>query len=186
MIQRRIKIAVLCEDRQQEVFARHFLKKRGFRGNFTFFTCPDGSQSGEQYVRLRYPGEVIEYRRQANFLSIGLVVVIDADKKTVTERINQLDLALRDAGQEPRKPNEKIAIFVPKRNIETWIHYLQNENVDEESEYTKFTNNEASCKPFVEDLANKCKQGVLDENAPPSLQVACGELQRILPLLDKL
>jgi hypothetical protein len=34
----RIKMVVLCEDKQQEVFARHFLKKRGFTGNIRFFT----------------------------------------------------------------------------------------------------------------------------------------------------
>ncbi|MEH2140100.1 hypothetical protein [Nostoc sp.] len=87
------------------------------------------------------------------------------------------------------KPDEKIAIFVPKRNIETWIHYLQTGEVVEEeakkSKYPKFPKNEAICKPGVE-LANQCSQGSLDENAPPSLQAACEELQRLLPLLDKL
>jgi len=34
-----------------------------------------------------------------------------------------------------RQSDEKIAIFVPKRNIETWISYLQDQTqtVDEET-----------------------------------------------------
>jgi hypothetical protein len=183
MSQRRIQILVLCEDRQQEVFARHFLKIRGFNGTIRFLPCPDGSQSAEQYVRLCYPKEVKAYRSKASYLSIGLVVVIDADKKTVDERLKQLDDALIEDSQQIRQPDEAIAIFVPKRNIETWIHYLRGQAVDEETEYPKFPKNESACKPSVENLVNQCYQS-LDKNAPPSLQTACGELQRILPLLE--
>jgi len=39
MSQRRVQIVILCEDRQQEVFARHFLKKRGFKGLFRPKIC---------------------------------------------------------------------------------------------------------------------------------------------------
>ncbi|MFN6567390.1 hypothetical protein [Dendronalium sp. ChiSLP03b] len=183
MSQRRVQIVILCEDRQKEVFARYFLKKRGFNGTIRPLPCPDGSQSAEQYVRLHYPKEVKAYRSKAMYLSIGLVVVIDANKKTVQERLKQLDDALIEDSQQVRQPDEAIAIFVPKRNIETWIHYLQGETVDEETEYAKFSKNEAACKPYVENLVNQCYQG-LDNNAPPSLQVACGELERILPLLE--
>lgn len=58
MSQRRVQIVILCEDRQQEVFARHFLKKRGFTGRVDPKICPSGSQSGEQYVRTEYPKEL--------------------------------------------------------------------------------------------------------------------------------
>jgi hypothetical protein len=87
---------------------------------------------------------------------------------------------LRKRGQS----NEAIAIFVPKRNIETWIRYLQGETVNEEAVYAKFKNNEAVCKTAVEDLADRCYSQSLPEDAPLSLQAACGELQRLLPLLQ--
>ncbi|MDZ8026283.1 MAG: hypothetical protein RMY36_031265 [Nostoc sp. SerVER01] len=181
MSQRRVQIVILCEDKQQEVFARHFLKKRGFifDRNFRIEICPKGA--GEQFVRKRYPAEVKAYRSK-NYLSGMLVVLIDADKKTIQERLKQLDEALIEDSQQIRQPQEAIAIFIPKRNIETWIHYLQGDTVDEETEYSKF-NNESECKPYVENLVNQCYQG-LDENAPPSLQAGCGELQRILPFLE--
>ena len=183
MSQRRVQIVILCEDRQQEVFARYFLKKRGFTGLFRANICPEGSQSGEQYVRTRYPVEVKAYRQKRKERR-GLVVLIDADTGTLAARLNWLASVLDEHKQENRKPNEAIAIFVPKRNIETWIHYLQGETVNEEAVYAKFKNNEAVCKTAVEDLADRCYSQSLPENAPPSLQAACGELQRLLPLLQ--
>jgi len=184
MSQRRVQIVILCEDRQQEVFARYFLKKRGFTGRFRANICPAGSQSGEQYVRTHYPEEVKAYRQNRNRVAIGLVVLIDADTGTLTARLNWLANVLDEDKQEKRGSNEAIAIFVPKRNIETWIHYLQGETVNEEDAYAKFENNEAVCKTAVEDLADRCYSQSLPEDAPRSLQAACGELQRLLPLLQ--
>jgi len=184
MSQRRVQIVILCEDRQQEVFARYFLKKRGFTGLFRANICPEGSQAGEQYVRTQYLAEVKAYRQNRNRVSIGLVVLIDADTGTLEARLNGLASALDEDEQKNRGPNEAIAIFVPKRNIETWIHYLQGETVNEEDAYAKFENNEAACKTAVEDLADRCYSQSLPQDAPRSLQAACGELQRLLPLLQ--
>jgi hypothetical protein len=184
MSQRRVQIVILCEDRQQEVFARYFLKKRGFTGRFRANICPEGSQAGEQYVRTHYPEEVKAYRQKRNQVSIGLVVLIDADTGTLEARLNELASVLEEDEQKNRGSNEAIAIFVPKRNIETWIHYLQGETVNEEAVYARFKNNEAVCKTAVEDLADRCYSQSLPEDAPPSLQAACGELQRLLPLLQ--
>ncbi|NET62097.1 MAG: hypothetical protein F6K47_40095 [Symploca sp. SIO2E6] len=185
MSQRRVQIVILCEDRQQEVFARHFLTKRGFRGLFRPKICPPGSQSGEQYVRAQYLREVKAYRQNRHRVSIGLVVLIDADKLTLPDRLNQLADILRKDSQPNRQPDEAIAIFVPKRNIETWIHYLQGETVNEIQKYAKFEKDEASCKPDVENLAEQCRSQNLPEDAPESLQAACGELQRLLSLLQQ-
>ena len=184
MSQRRVQIVILCEDRQQEVFARYFLKKRGFTGRFRANICPEGSQSGEQYVRTHYPEEVKAYRQNRNRVAIGLVVLIDADTGTLEARLNWLASVLDEDKQEKRDSKEAIAIFVLKRNIETWIHYLQGETVNEEDAYAKFEKNEAACKTAVEDLADRCYSQSLPEDAPRSLQAACGELQRLLPLLQ--
>ena len=184
MSQRRVQIVILCEDRQQEVFARYFLKKRGFTGLFRANICPKGSQSGEQYVRSQYAVEVKAYRQNRNRVSIGLVVFIDADTGTLQARLHELDGMLEEDEQENRRLDEAIAIFVPKRNIETWIHYLQGESVNEEAAYPKFEQNEAVCKINVEHLADRCYSHSLPEDAPRSLQAACGELQRLFPLLQ--
>ncbi len=143
-----------------------------------------GSQSGEQYVRTQYPVEVKAYRQNKNRVSIGLVVLIDADTGTLQERLNQLASVLGVNDQKKRESHEASAIFVPKRNIETWIHYLQGETVNEEDAYAKFEKNEAVCKTNVENLADRCYSQNLPEDAPQSLQAACGELQRLLSLLE--
>ncbi|NER25589.1 MAG: hypothetical protein F6J86_24335 [Symploca sp. SIO1B1] len=67
--------------------------------------------------------------------------------------------------------------------IETWIHYLQGEAVNELQEYAKFDKDESSCKPYVENLAEQCRSQNIPEDTPESLQAACGELQRLLLLL---
>jgi hypothetical protein len=184
MSQRRVQIIILCEDRQQEVFARYFLEKRGFKGRFRIRVCPKGQKSGEQYVRTQYPLEVRAYRQNRNRVSVGLVVLIDADTEMPGNRFKQLNFLLREQFQSVRQENEAIAIFTPKRNIETWIHYLQGEPVNEEETYAKFHNNEATCKPYVENLVLQCHSGNLPETAPQSLQIACPELQRLLPLIQ--
>ncbi|MEE3715506.1 hypothetical protein V2H45_01965 [Tumidithrix elongata RA019] len=181
MTQPRKTIVILCEDLQQEVFVRSFLQKRGFnRRWFSPNICPSGQQSGEQFVRDRYPAEVRAYRSKKNHLDIALVVVIDADTNEVENRFKQLEQALKDQSLPPRQPDEKIAVFVPKRNIETWIHYLMGESVDELTAYSKFSRQEGNCKPYVEELAVQCQQVGLTDDAPLSMRIACAELQKIL------
>jgi hypothetical protein len=65
MTQRRLQITILCEDKQQEIFARHFLKRRGFTGNIKPKICIEGA--GEQFVRDNYSKEVKAYRSK-NYL----------------------------------------------------------------------------------------------------------------------
>lgn len=173
------EIVVLCEDRQQEVFARHFLVNCGInRRRIRVKHSPTGRGSAEQHVRQRYPVEVREYRRRRNQLDIGLVVVIDADTRSVTDRLGELETELVKVSPPGRQPDERIGIFVPKRNIETWIHYLQGQSVNERDEYPRL-DRAGDCKSSVADLARD-RHTPLPENAPPSLQIACDELSRIM------
>lgn len=169
---------VLCEDKQQRSFIRNFLLGIGFeRRKIYFRMCPRGRQSGEQFVRENYPSKVRAYRGKKNHLSVCLAVVIDADTKTVDQRLQELDASLTADAQQVRQPDEKIAIFVPKRNIETWIHYLMGEKVDEETAYSKLQR-EGDCKHYVKDLTKRCHRDIL-HNAPYSFRIAYKELQRI-------
>lgn len=183
MAKRRVTLVILCEDLQQEVFTRRYFMSRFGLGERDIRVERNikGKGSGEQYVRQNYPQEVRSYRSKSPHLSsLRLVVVIDADTDTVKQRMSKLDMELANHGQQHRQPQEKIAVFIPKRNIETWIHYSMGEIVDEQIAYQKFTNNESACRPYVERLArNICPAG-LPEDAPPSLHAACDELQRIL------
>ena len=50
--------------------------------------------------------------------------------------------------------------------------------VDEDTAYPKLKK-QSECKPLVKELAQECNQP-LEQEAPPSLQTACTELQRIM------
>lgn len=174
-------LVILCEDLQQEVFARQFFIRRGFnRRRIQIIRNSNARGSAEQFVRTYYAREVRAYRSKSTYQSRALLVMIDADAYTVEQRLKQLDSALEANGQAKRQPNEKIAIFVPKRNIETWIHYLMGKSVDEVSAYSKFSGHERKCKSYVDQLVKKICPVGLPKDAPPSLHAACEELQRIL------
>ena len=179
---RTARLVILCEDSQQAVFAKNFFRHHRFDSKkMRFEIGSKGKGSGEQHVRTQYVEEVKHYRRTSSYSPVGtnLIVIIDADKHTVNSRLNQLDSALEEDGQPKRQPDEKIAIFVPKRNIETWIHYLMGESVDEAKAYPKLSR-ERECKPVVKKLVKTICPVGLPEDAPPSLHAACEELQRIL------
>ncbi len=101
-------------------------------------------------------------------------MLIDADKATVQERLTQIDNTTEKAGQAKRQDGERVAIFVPKRNIETWLAYLQGQTVDENDIYPRLRQ-ERDCQPLVEKLYQMCQSGVLPAPAPPSLLAACLE-----------
>jgi len=170
---------VLCEDRQHEVFMRTFLVSRGVSARrIRVRIAPEGRGSGEQQVRRKYPEEVKTYRSKCNYLNIALAVMIDADMRRVVDRLNELDASLAEAELDRRQPNERIGIFVPKRNIETWIHYLMGEVVNEDTAYPRLKK-QSECKPLVRQLSQNCNQPI-EQESPPSLQAACKELQRIM------
>jgi hypothetical protein len=81
--------------------------------------------------------------------------------------------------KETRKPDENFGIYVPKRNIETWIRFLMGETVTEIDEYRKFQGDESKCKSYVKDLAYN-RRNPLPDDAPPSMGAACDELDQIL------
>jgi hypothetical protein len=173
------EVIVLCEDRQQEVFARYFLVRCGINPRrIRVKISPTGEGSGEQFVRRNYPREVKAFRSR-RYLNISLIVFIDADPDhTVQDRWVQLESELENAALERRKPDEKIAVFVPKRNIETWIYYLKGTEVNEDAKYPKLET-VSSCKPDVQRLAEN-RNHPLPDAAPDSLKRACPEMQRIL------
>lgn len=150
---RNVRIVVLCEDKQQFTFAYRCLKRLGFRprdieAKFTGLGRAGGA--GEKYVRDQYAAEVEQVRRR-HALS-ALLTVIDADTTTVSLRERQLSQALAGA-QQQRAASEPIAHWIPRRNIETWIHFLLGQAVNEQLPYPKFNGRERDCEPAAKRLA---------------------------------
>ena len=173
-----VSITFLCEDSQTDAFVRRFLRRRNF-GSRDIHTreLPSGSQSGEQWVRERYPDELQAIRGRQNAY---LIVVTDADKNSTADRRAQLDAAC-DEKQVPRRDDrDRVLVIVPRRNIETWLHYLGSGTaVDETTRYPRLRR-ERDCVTHANNLYRMChEEQRLDDGAPPSLQEACEEYPKL-------
>src|SRR5512140_3377611 len=109
MGRRRVRIVILCEDRNQEHFFRKLCEKLDHIVLPRIQIAPAGKGSGEQWVRKHYATEVRAHRQKSAEL-IGLVVGTDGDRFGVTRRKSDLEQALKDAELPPRQDDERIAV----------------------------------------------------------------------------
>jgi hypothetical protein len=176
---RNVQVVIVCEDRQHEAFARRFLARAGkqFRVQ-RVERSPKGRGTGEQYVRERFAKELAGYRarRHKGVEGQAVVVLVDADVRSVAERIEQLETGGSDVHAARRRAGERVAIFVPARNIETWLAYLDGQTVNEQDDYPRLKR-ERNCQRHVDRLYDMCQRKALRDPAPPSLQAACVEYQ---------
>ena len=174
MAVRKAKLVLLCEDSQHEAFVRRFLEAAGWdRRAIRVEKAQRGS--GEQWVRQRYP---VELRARRSGPATALVVVVDGDGRTVAQRLQELNASCRSENVATRDAGEPVAIFVPCRNIETWIAYLDGDSVDEQRAYPRLRR-ERDCAPAVRSLKAMCDAASLRPPVVPSLQAACTEYARI-------
>lgn len=172
---RNVQIVILCEDRQHEAFARRFLERTGRNRRVQRVErAPGGRGSAEQFVRERYPKELAYYRERRHRVEHALIVLVDADRGSVDARVEQLERACQAAGMEHRQSADRVAIFVPARNIETWLAYLAGQSVNEEDGYPRLEC-ERGCQCHVNELYKMCQAGALRQPAPSSLEAACKE-----------
>ena len=176
---RNVQIVLLCEDRQHESFGRRFLEKAGWtKRQIRVERAPKGRGAGEQFVRIRFPRELAEYRRRMHHVSVALLVMVDGDSHGVERRIEELNAACRERDIPCREPGEKVLVFVPTWQIETWLAYLGGETVDEEKPDYPRLPRPRECRPHVNSLAAMCRSGGLRQPAPSSLVTACTEYRR--------
>lgn len=109
-----VGIALLCEDSQTDSFVRQFLKHRNLRArDIATAPLPSGSQSGEQWVRQRFPKELQAIRRRRGSY---LIVVTDADTHSIVKRRQQLDAECKRCNVSPRGNEDPVLIrrFAPE------------------------------------------------------------------------
>ena len=179
MSNRKTRVILLCEDKQQERFMRAYLKSRKFNMN-KVDTVPlsNGRGSGEQWVREQYTPKILAYRSEVSRSKggVSMLIMLDADNDTIKKRLTYLD----DSLEERRRPTEKIAILIPKRNIETWIHYALTGAAGESVDYKDNQLTAKQCKDAAKKFAESICHQALPPSAPNSLFAACEELKRIL------
>jgi hypothetical protein len=171
------EIIILCEDQTHNTFARAFLKRRNFnpRAIRTLPIPGRSGGSGEASVRRSFPNELKAIRGRSNAM---LVVLIDADTYDVAERKRQLMQECAACGVPWRGDDDHVVLIVPKRNIESWLVYLDGDEPNEESSEWK-RKKEGLAKPGAKALDEMCHVAQrLREPAPPSLEEACDEWRR--------
>ena len=173
------KIIILCEDKAHEVFAKHFLKKWGVKPRaIRVPPYPNGKGSGKKHVEDGIFFEAEALRK--GHASTILLVIQDADQLSVDRVKTNLDSRLLS----PRDDHEPIAYIIPKWHIQTWIAYLDGKDVDESNKdtyknmYGKLSESKEA-HPFIDRLADSCKQNILLKSPPDSLIAACEEFNRI-------
>ncbi len=176
------RFVILGEDEAHLRFARRFLIERGLvesNREITDIPIPAGQGAGDQFVRQRLPVELEAIRGVASFQRKLLLVVTDADQLECLERRRQLTTACDEAGLDPIRENDPVAIFLPRRNIETWFAFLLlGMPVDELRDYKNIAAEESPRKAAKE-LAERCRGKALGGMPPPSLQSACAEFERV-------
>ena len=181
---RKDSIDILGEDQRQVSFARRVLEQLSFDPRkFRKQPVPDGGGCGRQFVNSRYAELVRENRQKRSSARRTLVISIDADNQSIRHRKRELDERLTAAYMDVREPTEPVVVWVPKRNIETWILHLTGENVDESQDYKlqvrERTKLKVASERFVAEF-HAWKQDPTNISSLPSLIDAYTEIQRIL------
>ena len=184
------EVTILCEDIDQERFIRQYLICRGLEDHkIKDYGNPKGRliENNNALIVKDYPALMKSYRTR-KYRNIAVVVMIDADEDSVSDKMRFLHKALDEAAgnsnKDTRLRDDKVAIFVPARNIETWFYYIM--EGQECNETNNYKDKKMSAKERIE-LAERaakklareiCPQGV-DRITLPSLHYACRELQRL-------
>ena len=178
-------VVLLCEDNLTSVFLRSYLRQCGILHGIRVNSTQSGS--GFDWVLQQYPIEVNAYRQNKARIKTWLIVVIDADTKTVTARISQLDSKLKQSGNPQlraiRVQEENIARLVPRRNIETWLLVLSGTTANEERDY-KNTKKKEEWRELANPASRQLftwtrRNAQLPAYCSDSLYRAVGELNRL-------
>ena len=173
---------LLCEDKQQSTFVYRFLIKMGWRKDqIRIRSAKPGKGSAEQYVRDRYPKELVEHRNAS--VSQALMVMMDGDNRGISGRMAELDDACTKAETSPRTQKEPdVIVFIPTWSIETWLAYLDGETVDETKRDYPRLPRPRDCARHVDALVRMCcsrnRDRELWKPAPASLDAACRAYRR--------
>ncbi len=127
------KYTILCEDRAHYNFVRGWLKEKG--ANVKYKITPTNfptviSQSSNHVVN-NFPQALNAVKRKSASTKHILIVVIDADNKTVSDRLNEFSY----------NQDDPVFFIIPKWSIDTWFRYIDNpqdvSSIDESKTYKK-------------------------------------------------
>lgn len=179
---RGVDIVILAEDERLRMLLRRYLIKLGYTHHKIRELLPSVFSRFETscllWVQEEYPDQVQAMRDKARHITTALIIGIDADEETVAARLSEMNDLLKVAGIKRRGGNEHIAIVVARRNVETWMYYLEGNSVDETTDYKPLCKNLDNRKSALK-LANLLRESTLPSDVPASIQKARDELHRV-------
>lgn len=176
MSRQKVQYVLVCEDQQQEAFARRFLRQASIVKDLHHLRVersPGGRGAADRFVQETYVVELDAGRR--SHVASTLLLLTDGDAIGLEGRLRRLDEACKRHGVAARSPTDRAAVFVPTWNIETWLAYLDGETVEESRKDYPRLPRPRDCRRHVSVLVEMCRQGTLRQPAPESLEAACDE-----------
>ena len=108
-----VRVVLLCEDKQHEVFLRRFLIRDGWHlRDLTPVIAPSAQGSAEQFVRNQFPQELAKLRYKRGERKY-LVVMTDGDSIGVEKRKASLMAACTEQGVRPPRRRRQRADLRP-------------------------------------------------------------------------
>ena len=134
-----VRLTLLVEDSRHERFARMVCKHLGYETRrLTVAPYLVGRGSAKKAVTEAFSTYVQKHRSKSSHQGdLALLVVTDADELEVAARRDQLDEALQSVDVTPVESHERIAVWIPRWHIETWLKYFAGDpNVVETVKYS--------------------------------------------------
>jgi hypothetical protein len=175
-------VIVVVEDERHKMLVYRYLRRHGLSPHqIRIKTSPSGQGSAEQWVRSTYSDEVRAHRIRCARATAALIVMIDADAHSVQGRLTQLGQALHDNGAPNIGIAEQIVHLIPKRNVETWILCLNEQVVDEATDYKPKRDDWNELIPLASDTLFQWTRpnAVLPNHCIDSLSRGVSELNRL-------
>lgn len=123
---------LLCEDDPQEQMVRGYLSVCGAQTKPPMFIVKNASRAvhggNVDWALKAFPRELEACRKRATQAKTRLIVIVDADDKSVPERRAELGTIVEA---------DPAIVLIPKRHIETWIRCALGDSVNEEANYKR-------------------------------------------------
>ena len=108
-----------------------------------------------------------------------LITVLDSDTLSVRERREQLGPEFEHQRIPPAQSDDRLVVFVLRRNLEAWLAVSEGKEVTERDINPKLAR-EGDCARHAYELVRMCtKEQRLWELAVPSLHEACEKYPRL-------
>lgn len=105
-----VDVDILAEDNRLASFCLRIVEKLGIQKNRRRIRIAPIPKTGAGYTWLykKYPEDIARHRKRAHHHSVIFVVGLDADKKSLDERLADLDKELQRAGMDRRSEGERV------------------------------------------------------------------------------